>query len=51
MYSRSVAFIEMGSERERRRTLAVASCPGNQEGERVRDDSINILTVVASEKL
>ena len=41
---------EMGSERERRQTLGrgLRLCV-NQEGERVRDDSINILTVVASE--
>lgn len=40
----------MGSERERRQTLGrgLRLCV-NQEGERVRDDSINILTVVASE--
>ncbi|HCJ8611865.1 TPA: restriction endonuclease subunit R, partial [Escherichia coli] len=41
---------EMGSERERRQTLGrgLRLCV-NQEGERVRDDSINILTVIASE--
>ncbi|HCW3121981.1 TPA: restriction endonuclease subunit R, partial [Enterobacter roggenkampii] len=41
---------EMGSERERRQTLGrgLRLCV-NQDGERVRDDSINILTVVASE--
>lgn len=41
---------EMGSERERRQTLGrgLRLCV-NQEGERIRDDSINILTVVASE--
>ena len=41
---------EMGSERERRQTLGrgLRLCV-NQNGERVRDDSINILTVVASE--
>lgn len=41
---------EMGSERERRQTLGrgLRLCV-NQEGVRVRDDSINILTVVASE--
>ncbi|ENB18003.1 DEAD/DEAH box helicase family protein, partial [Escherichia coli] len=41
---------EMGRERERRQTLGrgLRLCV-NQEGERVRDDSINILTVVASE--
>ena len=40
----------MGSERERRETLGrgFRLCV-NQEGERVRDESINILTVVASE--
>jgi type III restriction enzyme len=40
----------MGSERERRQTLGrgLRLCV-NQEGERVRDDSINILTVIASE--
>lgn len=41
---------EMGSERERRQTLGrgLRLCV-NQEGERVRDDNINILTVIASE--
>ncbi|HIH8330811.1 TPA: restriction endonuclease subunit R, partial [Escherichia coli] len=41
---------EMGSERERRQTLGrgLRLCV-NQEGERVRDDSINVLTVIASE--
>ncbi|HEN3580707.1 TPA: DEAD/DEAH box helicase family protein [Yersinia enterocolitica] len=41
---------EMGSERERRQTLGrgLRLCV-NQEGERIRDDSINILTVIASE--
>ncbi|WHF39156.1 type III restriction-modification system endonuclease [Aeromonas salmonicida] len=41
---------EMGSERERRQTLGrgLRLCV-NQDGERIRDDSINILTVVASE--
>lgn len=41
---------EMGSERECRQTLGrgLRLCV-NQDGERVRDDSINILTVVASE--
>ncbi|MDK1895515.1 type III restriction-modification system endonuclease [Klebsiella sp. K4-172] len=41
---------EMGSERERRQTLGrgLRLCV-NQDGERVRDDNINILTVVANE--
>lgn len=41
---------EMGSERERRQTLGrgLRLCV-NQQGERVRDDNINILTVVAGE--
>ncbi len=41
---------EMGSERERRQTLGrgLRLCV-NQQGERVRDDNINILTVIAGE--
>jgi len=41
---------EMGTERERRQTLGRGlRLPVNQEGERVFDDSINKLTVIASE--
>lgn len=41
---------EMGSERERRQTLGrgLRLCV-NQEGERIRDEGINILTVIAGE--
>jgi type III restriction enzyme len=41
---------EMGSERERRQTLGrgLRLCV-NQQGERVRDDNINVLTVIAGE--
>jgi type III restriction enzyme len=41
---------EIGTERERRQTLGrgLRLCV-NQDGERVRDDSINILTVIANE--
>lgn len=42
---------EIGSERERRQTLGrgLRLCV-NQHGERVRDDNINILTVIAGER-
>ncbi len=41
---------EMGTERERRQTLGRGlRLPVNQEGDRVFDDSINKLTVIASE--
>ncbi len=41
---------EMGSERERRQTLGrgLRLCV-NQQGERVRDENINVLTVIAGE--
>jgi len=41
---------DMGTERERRQTLGRGMrLPVNQEGERIFDDSINRLTVIASE--
>lgn len=41
---------EMGSERERRQTIGRGlRLPVNQEGERVYDDAVNRLTVIASE--
>ena len=41
---------EMGTERERRQTLGRGMrLPVNQDGERIFDDSINRLTVIASE--
>ena len=41
---------EMGTERERRQTLGRGlRLPVNQDGERIFDDSINRLTVIASE--